>query len=259
MRFARVLPALLQVAAASDAPRDSRAAQAAWPAIAPIDAEVGLDFTSPRQFLQIPLRDRDGRVHYRLTCRGGSPEYMDEVAENTGIMFNGEFGCILTPGEEDSDRSILTEEGIPDYFSRSFFSEANLVGTCAAYPQFGVKRSFRARGMVVTLAFDDLIVSDEAERKRAAARVEGAHAVLHGVFHVSVRPDTSAATARAEQPGFLDPKGDQALCRTPRKGNPMRMCRDQTSAWAECPPGWEYLRFPGEDGPAEASAAGDPK
>ena len=97
----------------------------------------------------------------------------------------------------------------------------DLLGQCASYPEYGVHRTFRLRGLRLELTASDI-------KSTSQGRVESL------VFTVGVRPDPSAVLEQAAQPGYLHPKGK---CRPIKKGNEPRRCRDFENlggSWTEC-------------------------
>jgi len=210
-----------------------------WPEMREFALRSAFRLDAPRVDIDIPLRDPAGAVRYRLICRGGSQAHLDDVSERTGTSgYLPDLTCILNAGDRESDASLLSEDESAAYYSRGRFVLSELAGACARYPEYGLVRHFRLRGMELELS-----VSGLATAASGAAAGRPAHALLV----VSVRRDLSARTAKAEQPGYLRP-GGTAACGTVRRGNGPRMCRDAaTSAWTQCSPAWEYVPYPWED------------
>lgn len=211
-----------------------------WPEMREFRVMAGINLSSRRIDLDIPLYDLSGAIRYRLICRGGSREYLDEVERRTQTAsYLQPLTCILNYGNRETDASLLSEAEIPAYFSRGHFEGRELVGACARYPEYGLVRSFRLRGFRLEISLSDLAMS--------ASRRSGSPIPDYALMTVSLQRDPSARTAKAEQPGYLDPTGDPLQCRQVRRGNARRMCRNQsTSVWEECSAGWEYQRYPWE-------------
>lgn len=210
-----------------------------WPEMREFALRAAVRLDVPRVDIDVPFYDRGGAVRYRLICRGGSQAHLDDVSERTGTAgYLPDLTCILNAGDRESDASLLSEDESAAYYSRGRFALSELAGACARYPEYGLVRHFRLRGMELELSVSGLAIAASG-----AAAGRPAHALLG----VSVRRDPSARTAKAEQPGYLRP-GGTAACRTVRRGNGPRMCRDAaTSSWTQCSPAWEYVPYPWED------------
>jgi hypothetical protein len=212
-----------------------------WPEMREFRSTAGIRLNSRRIDLDIPLYDVGGTIRYRLICRGGSREYLDEVERRTQTAsYSQPLTCILNYGNREADASLLSEAAIPAYFSRGHFESNELVGECAHYPEYGLVRHFRLRGFQLEISLSNLEMS--------ASTNPSSPIPDYALVTVSLHRDPTARTAKAEQPGYLDPRGDPLQCHQVRRGNERRMCRNQsTSAWEECPAGWEYQRDPWED------------
>lgn len=216
----------------------------AWPEMREFRVTTGIHLNSDRIDLDIPLYDLGGTIRYRLICRGGSREYLDEVQTRTQTAsYLQPMTCILNYGNQESDVSLLSEAEIPPYFSRGYFEGRSLVDACARYPEYGLARHFRLRGFRLEIALSDVVMSASTNSRSSIPD--------YVLVTVSLQRDPTARTAKAEQPGYLDPRGDPMQCRRVSRGNATRMCRNQsTSAWEECPAGWEYQRYPWEQQPS---------
>ena len=212
-----------------------------WPEIPEFTRSVVIQVDASRIDVDIPLSDVNGIIRYRLICRGGSEAYLDYVSERAGVSgYTPWLTCILNVGNQETDGSLLSEDESSAYFSRGHFSRRDLMGACGRYPEYGLTRHFRLRGMELELSFSDLTRG----RGPGLATDEPDSALLN----ISVRRDPSAQTAKAEQPGYLRPSGTVGSCRTVQRGNSQRMCRNAvTSAWMQCPAGWENRRYQWEN------------
>lgn len=214
----------------------------AWPAIRELSLTRQIQFNADRIDLDVPLQDRHGAVRYRLICRGGSAAYLARVSDRTGTaVYVPELTCILNAGNRETDNSLLSEDESAAYYSRGHIASNELLGACAAYPEYGLTRHFRLRGMEVRLSFSDL--------RTEAGPGPGSPRLASAQLSLSVRSDPSAQTAKAEQPGYLRPDGTESGCRTVRRGNAPRMCRSiETGSWGQCTAGWINRRYPWETG-----------
>jgi hypothetical protein len=195
-----------------------------WPAVKPFTRQFDVDLAGGPVALDLPILSKEGSALYRLSCRGGSEEVLDGLGERDGVNWVGPFMCVLNLGNLPvSDVSLLAEDNAAPWLTRGQFHEGELVGACAAYPEFGLNRSFRLRGFVLRLSVGD----SELDSDRSLMRFKLA---------VSVESDPTAKGDRAQRPDYLDPKGK---CDVVRKGRDPLMCRVTTGptagSWAPCP------------------------
>lgn len=192
-----------------------------WPEIAAVSAQFKVDFSAERIVIDLPIRDRTGRERYHFACRGGRESYLDSLRGN----WVGPLMCTLAEGSEAREESLLAEDDSPAWFSRGQFQRAELTGACAKYPEFGRHRSFRLRRLRVNLDSEDVAV-------------DATGLVSAFVLKVSVSPDATSLSERAERPGFLDPRRQNRGCTTVRLGTDSGMCRDwqQDGKWMPCKP-----------------------
>ncbi len=94
------------------------------------------------------LETKDGKSLYTLQCHAmgytGDPDF----------EYSGDFECRLSQFDHRSTYSTLLTEDLQqsrDWESRGRFFAADLRGACAQVPEFGASRSFRLRGMKLTL------------------------------------------------------------------------------------------------------------
>jgi hypothetical protein len=198
---------------------DPQGGGARWPEVRPVTLRVPVDLTSERVAIDVPLKSRTGRVAYHFACRGGSEAYLDSLPEN----WVGPLMCTLAEGSEASELSLLSEDESPAWFSRGLFNREDPVGDCAAYPEFGIHRSFRLRGFRLRLDAEDV-------------RTDRSGVAQSFVLVLSLVPDADAKAAQAEQPGFLDPRRQGRSCRVVVPGREPRMCRDwqKGGSWGVC-------------------------
>jgi hypothetical protein len=128
-------------------------------------ADVSFDIKSP-----------NGTSVYRLQCHsaeyGGDPDF----------AYSGDFECRLNSvGDPDGYSTLLTEDAhqSADWESRGRFFAEHLRGTCATIPDFGAIRTFKLRGMDLTLKIIDPRFAPDGTLQYLKLSVE-------------VRPDASA-------------------------------------------------------------------
>lgn len=188
-----------------------------WPSVQPLQRQVSVDFRGEQIQIDIPIRATDGRVIYDFACRGGSERYLDALPGN----WVGPLMCTLAEGDRPTEESLLSEDDSAAWFSRGEFRGEDLVGDCGRYPEYGRRRSFRVRGMRITLEAREV-------------HTDSVDVVRSFLLSVSVVPDPTATTAQAEQPGFLNPHGQGRSCRTVLRGRDPRMCRNASGSWEPC-------------------------
>jgi hypothetical protein len=188
----------------------------AWPTVQPVSHRVAIDLHSERIQVDLPIAATDGRHVYYFACRGGSDRYLDSLPGN----WVGPLMCTLAEGDRPSESSLLSEDDSAAWYSRGQFRAEDLVGACGRYPEYGRLRTFRLRGMRVTL---------EAQEVTGDAR-----AAQSFVLVINVTPDPAATTPRADQPGFLDPRRPGRSCTTVLQGRDVRLCRNAKGSFEPC-------------------------
>lgn len=217
----------------------------AWPSVREFSASFGINLAYRQIDLEIPIYDEtEHSVLYRLICRGGDDRYRAELSQRGLFSYLRDLTCVLNLGNIESNLSLISSGQSVAYLSRGYFDQRHLIGACATYPEFGLSRNFRLRGFVLTIDLSNLqFASTVAQQSSDTGEIANGRPVEYALVSVSVRRDLTARTARAEQPGYLDPKGNEVACRTIRRGIEPRMCRNsETLSWEECPPDWEYRR-----------------
>lgn len=103
----------------------------------------------------------DGRPAYRLQCRSPkvSSESVPELESDYYFSWSGDFECrlISATGAEPSYTTLFTESSkqIRDWLSRARFFSQELREPCGSRPELGRRRSFKLRGMKITLEIVD--------------------------------------------------------------------------------------------------------
>jgi hypothetical protein len=150
----------------------------------------------------------DGRSAYEFSCLDdGTPvssaatviEGPRYAKEGIGIVNAGIWCRLMEPGTKGPNLLDLA----PDPYSRTSRAEIfpdQLRGACADYPEWGKQRSFRLRGMKLTLSMDEIkfgLVS-------GGSHSFPSHDLLGVNIHVRVTPDASATTPAPEQVKYAD-------------------------------------------------------
>jgi len=186
-----------------------------WPSVKPFTTSSRVDLSLAKVTIDLPLTDQAGRVLYHFACRGGSDAYLNSLP---GIWV-GPLMCTLALGSQAKEQSLLSEDDSAAWFSRGHFRPEELVGDCAKYPEFGLRRSFRLRGFRLNLEVEDVVTDSKGLAKSFT-------------LGISLVPDPSAGASQAERPGFLDPRGQGRSCKVVTPGQEPRMCRDARGSWA---------------------------
>ena len=193
-----------------------------WPRVREFELSFGIDTSSKRIFLLIPILDYNNEEQYRLVCRGGNDNYLDKLSSETGINYVGPLGCSLFDKPIiESERSLLSEADTPPWHTRGQISYESLIGDCGEYPEYGRIRHFRLRGFELTMSVDDLFLVDDK--------------LEYFVLTVSLREDETIISSRTEQPGYISPKRTAKGCQVVVTGNvPIRCRNPETFLWQQC-------------------------
>ena len=126
-----LLPMLVLVAygSLSAAPPDE------WPRVREFQASFGIDATSERTLLVLPIYNYSNQEQYRLVCIGGNTEYLDRLYPETNAHFVGPLQCnLLDQPEIYNEHTLLGEDGSPAWHTRGRFSWTNSWATVATIP-----------------------------------------------------------------------------------------------------------------------------
>jgi hypothetical protein len=175
-----------------------------WPAVSQIQRVFHFDHLSTA-IAELTFTSPDGKPLYKLLCRNG------EYEGSPACDFSGFFYCCLTSAEGKGDSILLDKYATRDWQTRARFLEEELIGECGDYPDFGRVRTFRMRGMILTLMISDLVISSNTQDK---AFKDAAF-----TFEIKVLPDSKATSDNPEPSRYAAP-----LYRN--KDNPFTIHRD---------------------------------
>ena len=195
-----------------------------WPKMMEFSDSFAVETSAEKIEFVRPLYDLGGTVRYTLVCIGGSQKYLDSLSTETDINYVGVLGCRLSEGGQERGYSLLAEDDSAPWHTRGqFHSFDEVVGDCGSYPEYGSVRHFRLRGFELTLSAIDH--AHDASNQLQSFRM-----------HVSLKRDDRVASSRTEQPGYLPPYRNGSDCKTIRKGNATRMCRnwEKGGSWGAC-------------------------
>lgn len=136
-----------------------------WPEVAPFKRTF--DFPDARKAsVTLMIRNARGDRLYKLDCHNflyhGDPDF----------DYSGDFECRLSPIYTTTSYSTLftdTRNQTRDWESRARFLVRELTGRCAEYPEYGRIRTFRLRGMKITLTLSDVEIKGPIESSRDAS------------------------------------------------------------------------------------------
>ncbi len=206
----------------------SRADGNSWPSVGPVQHTFNVPEASKAN-ISLTIRSSTGASLYRLQCRGGY------AAANQNFAWSGDFECRLIPyGKVIYYSTLLTEDVYQneDWESRGRFFAANLEPPCAHVPQFGSIRTFRLRGMKLTLhVIDPIVVAGKLKSLK---------------LRVMVRADSSARRSIAAIVPFPQNAPQQCLHYFP---NPAKFVRPYFDVISHSTLGGSYLvRWEAPDG-----------
>jgi hypothetical protein len=160
-----------------------------WPRVKAQSKTVHLPQTpgenSTYYTVSLPIRTTAGRLAYKLRCR---------VKENpTDHRWTVDFEETAQCGLYENGKRqnlILTIDPLSSY-DRSYFLGEQLDGECAKYPDWGASRSFRLRGMKLSIVWSNVGVEDVGNPRITSAQVT-----------LSVLPDASALNSIPQAPAY---------------------------------------------------------
>ena len=176
-----------------------------WPRIQEVEKLFALDMTQPEIEIHEPIRDEEGKVRYLLVCRGGSGNAMEPIFSSPlPHIYARPLTCVLHPGEREGWGNLLTRPfDVIDSDMRGYFDLEDLQPPCDQVPELGHERSFRLRGMRLTISAR----AREARTlpKRSDGRSDDVYAPARVSMdrlslHVTVTNNAGALTARASPP-----------------------------------------------------------
>jgi hypothetical protein len=159
------------------------------------------------------IKGIDGVPLYRLQCYGEQAD-RSRIDLHPDALYSGEFDCHLyelsSPTSWDTLLTDITQPG-GEAYSRAVVDATELVGACRNYPEKGVVRHFRLRGMRITFTYSDVktkneLTSNGAPYPPGTPRVELPELMSFG-FSVDVAPDPAAVSMTAEPVPFAPPPG----------------------------------------------------
>jgi hypothetical protein len=126
-----------------------------WPRVEEVHKHFDFaDVDSAGFDLELKESGGEQRSLYLLKCHSGQYE------GGSGFDYSGLLDCrLVSLYSKETVSSLLTEtsQQIADWHDRGRFLASHLRKGCAAYPEWGQKRSFRLRGMDITISISDVV------------------------------------------------------------------------------------------------------
>ncbi len=144
----------------------------------------------------LELRERNGerRAVYMLKCHSGVYE------ADSDFNYSGLIDCrLVSLYSKEAVSSLLSETAkqTSDWHDRGRFLATHLRKGCAAYPDWGQRRTFRLRGMKITIEISNIMPRSLLS--------EGGDKVQSYSVDIAVRPDPTADTPLTQEPRAPQP------------------------------------------------------
>jgi hypothetical protein len=190
-----------------------------WPPIAPTSASVFFASGQDANFALQIKSAANGSTLYVLECH-------TFTFEDPDFNYSGDFECRLrtVAGDAGPLGTLLADrKSEREWDTRGRFLREEVEGDCARYPDYGVQRRFRLRGMSLTIALSDLTLAPRKASPHGSERVAPAFRSFR--MTVEVNRDDAATSDIAAVPATKNPLQPG---RSP--GTFRRDCRPATSA-----------------------------
>ncbi len=183
-----------------------------WPRITPVHKSFYLP-DAWRASVALVIKGVDGVPLYRLQCYGERAKRSpSDLQLHPDALYVGEFDCHLyslsSPAAWDT---LLTDITLPggEAYSRAAVGATELVGACGNYPEYGLVRHFRLRGMMITFMYSDVRAKEELTSRGApyppgTPRVDLPELTSFR-FTVDIARDPTAVSTIAEPVPFASP------------------------------------------------------
>jgi hypothetical protein len=183
-----------------------------WPQVMPVH-ETFYFPDAWRASAALEIRGTDGAPLYRLQCYGEKADRNpSDLRLHPDALYSGEFDCHLyalsSPTEWDT---LLTDVMLPggEAYSRAVAGATDFLGTCGDYPEYGLVRHFRLRGMRITFTYSDVKTKEELTSSGApyppgTPRIELPELVSFR-FTVDIASDPAAVSMIAAPAPFASP------------------------------------------------------
>ncbi|MBF0559300.1 MAG: hypothetical protein HQL08_11030 [Nitrospirae bacterium] len=164
-----------------------------WPIIKPFEENFEFNNASTASVVAV-IVGSDDRPLYKVEC------HTDNYEGDPDFDYSGDFECRLTSLYSIETYSTLLTDNPKqsrDWESRGRFLVQEIIGECADYPEYGLVRHFRLRGMEITLTIKKPVFGKAIKKGRPELKSFN--------FAVNVKPDSSARTKIAEPVPYIKP------------------------------------------------------
>jgi hypothetical protein len=212
MRLVGVLSAVVIALAAAGSYSGLPSRTFQWPQITPVHKS----FYFPdawRASAALEIKGTDATPLYRLQCYGEKADRNpSDLRLHPDALYSGEFDCHLYALSSHTEwDTLLTDITLPggEAYSRAVVGATDFVGACSNYPEYGLVRHFRLRGMRITFTYSDVktkeyLTSNGAPYPPGTPRVELPELTSFR-FTVDIVPDPTAVSTIAEPVPFAPP------------------------------------------------------
>lgn len=175
------------------------AQQKIWPQITPVNRIYHFD-SAKNAYIDLYIFSINGEKLYNLKCHN----YLYE--DDPDFDYSGEFECrMVSLYSKETVSTLLTENPMQsaDWDSRARFFSFQLSGDCGKYPDYGLARNFRLRGMSINLKMSNISFTESyIKNGYSAFDYLGLKAFT---FQVAVEFDPDANTSIAEPTKYKEP------------------------------------------------------
>lgn len=167
-----------------------------WPRVRPEDKSFHVSLPAADPGVKMAIKDQSGREIYEIACGTYATPF-------GAFDYSGEFECMLQSIPSSSYSTLFTEytNQDRDWESRARFFANEIAPPCGEIPDFGLNRTFRLRGMKVTLAMSNVVFSGHGKEQK----------IKSFRFNIKVAQDPAANTP-ITQPPLLNKKWKRLPC-----------------------------------------------
>ena len=209
LRLGRAIKSLLLIMVSVTGLRPMPGSGRRWPEIVPVRRTFSFSDVD-RDSIALYLNGPQGKPLYWLGCHStdfaGKPSdpFHDDEDDYYAM-----FDCHLHWLKDKDGYNLLSYDAADprENFSRALTTSEDIEGRCADYPDWGLVRHIRVRGMRITLEFKDVELGKEPSPLWAGD--PSAKEVKSFKLDLSIEPDERARSAFAEPPTYANPHWSQ--------------------------------------------------
>ncbi len=162
-----------------------------WPTIKPLTETFHFS-DAGKAAVDLSIPSTDSRSVYRIECH-------QLGYEDPAFDYSGDFECRLTSlYSKETYSTLFTDDPKQsrDWQSRARFLSEELVGSCADYPEYGRTRTFKLRGMDITIGLSTIVVEQSTHPRPTLKSFN---------LQISIVPDPAATTPIAAPVSYKEP------------------------------------------------------